>query len=99
MANRGRWPGTWAAICDRCGFRYASDLLKEDWQGLRLCRKCYEPRHPQEFVRGVPDNPAPPWTRPEPADLFVEFPLCTLLTSVAMANMGTAGCATVGRTI
>lgn len=72
MSKRGRWPGTWAAICDRCGFRFPSDQLIKDWTGLMVCRKDFETRHPQDFVRAVPDNQTPPWTRPEPTDVFIE---------------------------
>lgn len=37
-----------------------------------VCSVCWEPRHPQDYVRGIPDNPGGlPWTRPEPPDVFV----------------------------
>lgn len=32
---------------------------------------CWEPRHPQELIRPIPDDPKLPWTRPEPADRWV----------------------------
>lgn len=35
------------AICDRCGFAYPYLELKEEWNGLRVCPECYEPKHPQ----------------------------------------------------
>lgn len=95
MTNRGRWPGTWAAVCDRCGFRFPSDQLVKDWTGLMVCHKDYEARHPQDFVRGVPDNQTPPWTRPEPDDMFREQ-TCDFLSSTAYAEIGTADCARVG---
>lgn len=67
--------GDWLAVCDRCGRElYASQLFRE-WTGLRVCRPCFDYRHPQDFVRGVPDKQTPPWTRPLPADVFVEVPL------------------------
>lgn len=97
MSRRGRWPGTWHAICDRCGFRFPSDELIEDWQGLRVCRKDYEIRHPQDFIRGIPDSPAPPWTRPEPPDEFIE--VCDIWTSSPFADYGTADCMTAGSII
>ena len=35
------------AICDRCGFQYKYLELKEEWNGLLVCKECYEPKHPQ----------------------------------------------------
>lgn len=63
--------GQWNAICDRCGREYKNVDLRLEWTGLRVCRKCWEPRHPQDFVRGKPDKQAPPWVRPEPPEIDV----------------------------
>lgn len=67
--------GKWKADCDRCGLTYHNDQLRREWTGLMVCfgpgtAECWEPRHPQDFVRGVRDAQAPPWTRPEPAAVF-----------------------------
>ena len=35
------------AQCDRCGFVYAYQRLKEEWNGLRVCPTCFEEKHPQ----------------------------------------------------
>ena len=35
------------ALCDRCGFQYAFTTLKKEWNGLRTCIECWEPKHPQ----------------------------------------------------
>lgn len=60
------------AICDRCGFEFWFDQLRKEWTGLMVCSSCWDPRHPQEFVRGVRDNQGVrPNMRPEPADVFV----------------------------
>lgn len=63
--------GQWNVICDRCGVQYKNVDLRQEWTGLRVCKTCYEPRHPQDFVRGKSDNQAPPWTRPEPEGIDV----------------------------
>lgn len=52
------------AFCDRCGFKYKASELRKEWQGFMVCATCWEPRHPQEFVRSIPEKPAPPWSRP-----------------------------------
>lgn len=64
--------GAWNAICDRCGFECKSYQLSQEWTGLMVCKDCWEPRHPQDTIKGVPDRQALPWTRPEPADVFHE---------------------------
>jgi hypothetical protein len=99
-----KWPGTWKVICDRCGFQFHSDELRKEWQGLMTCKGCWEPRHPQDFVRGVKDTQAPPWTRPEPDDVFVDvdytLPLsCTPLSSTGVPGFAVAGCARAGQTL
>jgi hypothetical protein len=49
----------------------ASDL-RQRWDGLKTCTEDWEPRQPQDFVRGVADYQAPPWTRAEPANNFID---------------------------
>lgn len=68
--------GQYLAVCDRCGNEYLARQLKLEWNGLRTCCgpgtvDCWEQRHPQDFVKGKADRQAPPWTRPEPADVFI----------------------------
>lgn len=62
--------GQWKAMCDRCGFEFKARQLRKEWTGLRVCsgpgsNDCWEPRHPQDFVRGKKDDQTPPWTRPD----------------------------------
>lgn len=68
--------GSHNAICDRCGYKFKAHNLKKEWTGLRTCsgagtNNCWEPRHPQDFVRGRPDKQSPPWTRSEGDDTFI----------------------------
>jgi hypothetical protein len=49
----------------------ASDL-RQRWDGLKVCNEDWEPRQPQDFVRGVADYQAPPWTRAEPPNQFID---------------------------
>lgn len=61
------------AICDRCGFKKKASRLRKTWDGLYVCADtCWEPRHPQDYVRGIPGEKPPPWTRPEAADYFLQ---------------------------
>lgn len=91
MAQKGKWPGTWSVICDVCGFRFPSDQIKKRWDNLMVDQKCWEQRHPQDFIRGVPDRPAPPFTRPDPPNEF-EF-VCTIWGSSSYADLAEADCA------
>jgi hypothetical protein len=46
-------------LCDRCGFEYKLLELKEEWNGLKVCSNCYEPKHPQlEPLRAKADPEA-----------------------------------------
>ena len=61
--------GQYNAICDICGCEFKSSQLKEQWDGLMVCRDDWSPRHPQDFVRGVQDDQSVPWTRAEGTDV------------------------------
>ena len=68
--------GQWNAMCDRCGFKFKARQLRREWTGLRVCSgkdtsNCWEPRHPQDRVKGRKERQSPPWTRPEPEDVFI----------------------------
>lgn len=56
--------GEWLAQCDRCAETHWSSELRLEWTNLRVCRTCWDPRHPQDHVKGVKDDQAPPWSRP-----------------------------------
>lgn len=68
--------GDWNAICDVCGFKRKSSEMMKRWDGLMVCRPsvaegCWEPQHPQEIIRPIIDQNKLPWTRPEPADVYL----------------------------
>jgi len=63
--------GDWNAICDACGKQLKASELRQRWDGLKVCNQDWEPRHPQDFVKGVADYQAPPFTRPEQQNQFI----------------------------
>lgn len=63
--------GSFNAWCQRCGQKYKAEQLQEEWDGLKVCYKCYEGRHPQDMVRGILDEQSVPWASPEIADTWV----------------------------
>lgn len=92
MSYRPRWDnGGWNVICDQCGRQFKDSELQLRWDGLMVCSGDWEPRQPQDFVHGVADKQAPPFTRPEQTDVFT--PVCTLITTQGLADYGAADCA------
>ena len=94
--------GHYWMICDRCGFKVRNDHMQTEWTGLQVCDEtvngCYEDRHPQDFVRAVPDyqvvSPARPYD-PE------HYPYATMNPpflgfSQAIAGYAVCGTATCG---
>jgi hypothetical protein len=82
--------GDFAAFCDRCGFRFHASELRKEWQGFMVCAGCYEPRNQQDFIRSIPEKPAPPFSRPRndgPSPLIPSYPVGT--PASAVDNAGT----------
>lgn len=82
--------GQYNAICDRCGFKFKSSELRKDWQGLMVCDKDFEQRHPQDFIRVRSEKLLPEWVRPRTPDSFVET--CFLWGVSGYADLATADC-------
>jgi len=82
--------GDWNAICDVCGFKYKASEMRRRWDGVYVCKYDWEPRHSQELVRVVPDNPTVPFTRPRPTDTFIG--VCSLDGRSSIAGYSIAGC-------
>lgn len=88
--------GSWKAVCDSCGQRFPSSQLRKRWDGLMVCPKDFEVRHPQDFVRAKVDIQVVPWSRPESEDYQFEL-ACTTRTSIAW--YASAGCMIAGNTV
>lgn len=59
--NPGYRPEDNWSSCQRCGFDIYASELKEDGykKGMMVCPKCYDPPHPQDYVRVRDDNTSP----------------------------------------
>lgn len=68
-------PGDFYRICDVCGFKVRASVTKKRWDGMIVCEADWEPRHPQDFVRGKVDNQRVPDPRPEQTDVFISTPI------------------------
>lgn len=58
--------GDWNIRCDRCGRKLKGSEARTTWQGLKVCPEHWEPRHPQDFVRAVHEDPTPEFVRDPP---------------------------------
>lgn len=58
-------PGDWLVICDMCGMRHYGSECKLNWKNQFVCGGCFDVRHPQDSVTGVPDDQSVPIPRPD----------------------------------
>lgn len=63
--------GTWNVVCQVCGFKYKSDELKKRWDGLYVCDKDFEHRHPMDFYKARGETKSIPWSSPEPSETHI----------------------------
>jgi len=92
--------GDWNALCDVCGFKFKASMLKFRWDNLYTCPRCWEERHPQDFIRGVQDIQTPPWVRPDPGadnQNWNYVPGCTPTSISAISGNLASGCVICGR--
>ena len=65
--------GQFNFICDVCGRKLKSNEAFDRWDGFKVCKDDWEPRHEQDLIRAPnPDKPIP-WSRPEAADVFISI--------------------------
>lgn len=79
MIRNSHRAGDWLATCDECGFVYYASEMSKRWDGAFVDRGCWEPRHPQDFVKPkrdpYPINP----TRPNVAAAAVDNTISTFI--------------------
>jgi hypothetical protein len=73
MSNTYYDKGSWNIICDYSGHKIKRSNARYTWNGYLVRKDLWEPRQPQDFVRGRRDNmSAPPGeTRGEGTDVFL----------------------------
>lgn len=86
--------GDYNAQCDVCGFKFKASELRTRWDGNKTCPRCWDPRHPQDFVRGTEDMQPPDWVRIRVPNDF--RPVCTPATSSAVPGSAGPGCMVPG---
>lgn len=58
-------------VCDYCGYNAKASECRYTWDGFFVHAHCWEPRQPQDFVRGVRDVQTVTPTRPQVAPVFI----------------------------
>lgn len=64
-------PGSWYRADDRTGFPQRAERTRMEWNGLIVDESVWEPRQPQDLVRGVPDLQSVPDARPLGQNIYV----------------------------
>lgn len=62
-------------ICDSCGFKYRYSDMRLRWDMMMVCYKDWEPRHPQEFVKGIAEKIAVDIARPDSEPVYITIPI------------------------
>lgn len=89
-------PGSFYRVDDRTGFPQRAERTRKEWTGLIVDERVWEPRQPQDLVRGVEDDQSVPDARPLAPDVFVG-PITTTTTAACVIGQtvipveGTAG--------
>lgn len=63
-------PGSFYRQDDRSGFMQRAEETRLEWNGRIVDEKLWEPRQPQDLVRGVKDVQSVPMARPKPPPTF-----------------------------
>lgn len=64
-------PGSFYRVDDRTGFPTRAERTRKEWQNLIVDERVWEPRQPQDLVKGVPDYQSVPEARPLAPAQFV----------------------------
>lgn len=63
--------GDWLLVCDVCSQKVKASKTRERWDGFRVCKGCWEPRHSLDFIRAKNDRISVPFSRPQSVDTFI----------------------------
>lgn len=90
--NPGYKPGDHWVTCDISGEVIRASDAVTTWDNLVVRKQSNDPRHPQEFIRGLPDRITPDGpVRPEPADVIVPGGSIVCVAGILVAGVAVAG--------
>ena len=83
--------GDYNAYCDVCGFKYKASELRKRWDGAMVCKRDWEPRHPQDFVKGIKEDQTLPFYRTGGTDTYQSGYVQALAgaTTITGSSLGT----------
>ena len=87
-------PGEWNVLCQVCGFRFPASKINKRWDGLLVCKSCWESRHPQDLLRIPAEDTSVPFSSPEPDPVFIG--VCSINGQTGLSDYAEANCARVG---
>ena len=73
--------GSYNVICDTSGFKCKAEDTKMQWDGLRVLKDWWDPRHPQDFAATARDMQWVPNARPVQAYVFTNLDYTFMGTS------------------
>jgi hypothetical protein len=92
--KKGPWPGTWKVACHVCGIWYTSNEIRKRWDGVLVCPKDYEERHPQTLIRIDTRTSVPEFISKDSTDTFNGQ--CSVSGSSGYSGFAVAGCSLSG---
>jgi hypothetical protein len=88
------WPGNWKVTCHVCGFWYPSSEIQKRWDGVLVCPKDYETRHPQTLIKVRGERAFPSFvSKDSNPDQYTTASYCDYITSSGVADYAVADCA------
>ena len=86
-----KWPGNWKVTCHVCGMWHPSSEIKKRWDGLLVCLKDFETRHPQTLIKVSVETSVPDFVSKDASpDSYVL--VCGIDGNSGFADLGTADC-------
>ncbi len=92
--KKTKWPGNWKFSCHVCGMWYPSGEIKKRWDGLYVCHKDWEVKHPQLFIKVRAETAVPSYISKDGEPEYIFY--CSIEGSSGYAGLAEAGCAQAG---
>lgn len=86
MAREYYKPGSFWRVDDRSGFKRRAENTRQEWTGLIVDDNLWEPRQPQDLVRGVKDIQSVALARPRQEDQFIRLGILTASSNLLCSS-------------
>ena len=89
--NPGWKSGDHWVECERTGMVIRSSDARKEWTGLVVAKEEWEPRHPQDFLRGIVDHTAAEGLINSESDPAYTGPISGAIAGIAIAGLAITG--------